>query len=137
MASLKERVTARVDRAREKWPLLDHLVRTVQHYSKVNANALAGAVTYFGFLSFFPILALAFFFVGQLSKVYDEARSDRVCELNVRAQVLSLSHAPVLRDAWDRGQPLSVHGWLYRLSDGRLRDLRCGASGDGGETGGP
>ena len=78
MPSLKERVTARVDRARERSALLDHLIRTGQHYSKVNANALAGAVTYFGFLSFFPILALSFFFVGQLSKVYDEARSDLI-----------------------------------------------------------
>jgi len=67
----------------------------------------------------------------------NEARSGRVCELNFRAQVLSLSHSPIVRDAWDRGQPLTVHGWIYRLTDGRLRDLRCGASGDGAETGGP
>ena len=78
MASLKERVAARVERARERFALLDHLVRTVQHYGKVNGNAQAGAVTYFGFLSFFPILALAFFVVGQVSIVYADAREDLV-----------------------------------------------------------
>ena len=78
MASLKERVTTGVARARERSVLLDHLVRTVQHYGKVNGNAQAGAVTYFGFLSFFPILALAFFVVGQLSIVYADAREDLV-----------------------------------------------------------
>jgi len=71
MGSLKERLTARVEALRERYVWLDHLVRTVQHYGAVNGNAQAGAVTYFGFLSFFPILALAFFVVGQVSKVYD------------------------------------------------------------------
>jgi membrane protein len=78
MASLKERVSARVAGARERFVLLDHLIRTVQHYGKVNGNAQAGAVTYFGFLSFFPILALAFFVVGQVSIVYADAREDLV-----------------------------------------------------------
>ena len=78
MASLKERVTAAVDRARQRSVRLDHLVRTVQHYGKVNGNAQAGAVTYFGFLSFFPILALAFFVVGKVSIVYADAREDLV-----------------------------------------------------------
>src|SRR5688572_9090410 len=78
MASLKERVATRVQNARERFVMLDHLVRTAQHYGKVNGNAQAGAVTYFGFLSFFPILALAFFVVGQLSIVYADARGDLV-----------------------------------------------------------
>jgi len=65
---------------------------------------------------------------------HDEARVDRVCELNVRAQVLSVSHAPVVRAAWDRGQPLAVHGWIYSLTDGRLRDLRCGRAGGEAEA---
>lgn len=71
MAGLKQRVTAAVDRLRGKYPWLDHIVRTVQHYIAVKGNGLAGAVTFFGFLSFFPILALSFFVVGQVSKVYD------------------------------------------------------------------
>jgi membrane protein len=78
MASVKDRVAGRVESARERFALLDHLVRTVQHYGKVNGNAQAGAVTYFGFLSFFPILALAFFVVGQISIVYADAREDLV-----------------------------------------------------------
>ncbi|MBO0758454.1 MAG: carbonate dehydratase [Bradyrhizobiaceae bacterium] len=55
----------------------------------------------------------------------DEARVDRVCELNVLTQVRSVCDSPIVRSAWDRGQPLAVHGWIYRLSDGRLRDLKC------------
>jgi membrane protein len=71
MGSLKARLSARVDRLRERYTWIDHVVRAVQHYGNVNGNAQAGAITYFGFLSFFPILALAFFVVGQVSKVYD------------------------------------------------------------------
>src|SRR5512141_2816765 len=71
MASLKERVAATVARLREKYAWIDHSVRMVKHYGAVNGNAQAGAVTFFGFLSFFPILALSFFAVGQLAKVYD------------------------------------------------------------------
>ena len=56
-----------------------------------------------------------------------EERIDRLCELNVRAQVQSLADSPILRDALERGQQIAVHGWIYRLSDGRLHDL-TGAS---------
>ena len=55
----------------------------------------------------------------------DEARADRVCELNVGAQVQSLCHSPIVRNAWERRQELRVHGWIYRLTDGRLHDLEC------------
>lgn len=55
----------------------------------------------------------------------DEARVDRVCEMNVAAQVDSLCHAPIVTQAWERGQELVIHGWIYRLSDGRLRELHC------------
>ncbi len=55
----------------------------------------------------------------------DEARADRVCELNVLTQVQSVCDSPIVRSAWERGQVLSVHGWIYRLSDGRLHDLKC------------
>ena len=60
----------------------------------------------------------------------DEARLNRVCELNVAAQVESLCHSPPVQTAWQRGQMLTVHGWIYGLSDGRLRDLQCGQSSD-------
>jgi carbonic anhydrase len=54
-----------------------------------------------------------------------QARVDRVCELNVMAQVRSVCDSPIVRGAWERNQPLSVHGWIYRLGDGRLHDLKC------------
>lgn len=53
----------------------------------------------------------------------DEARADRMCERNVRMQVASLVRNPFITDAWQRGQELSVHGWIYSIRDGILRDL--------------
>lgn len=67
-------VTARVDAVRRRRPLLDHVVRTQEHYSAVKAGQQAGAVTYFAFLSFFPVLALAFFVVGLVARYYEDAR---------------------------------------------------------------
>ncbi len=61
---------------RRRYPLLDHVIRMQGHYTKVQGNVLAGAVTYFGFLSFFPILALAFALVGYLSIAYPDARDN-------------------------------------------------------------
>ena len=51
------------------------------------------------------------------------ARADRLCELNVEAQVANVCHTTIVQDAWRRGQPLTVHGWIYSLADGLLRDL--------------
>lgn len=48
---------------------------------------------------------------------------DRLCELNVVEQVLNVCHTSIARDAWERGQSLTVHGWIYGLHDGLLRDL--------------
>jgi carbonic anhydrase len=53
----------------------------------------------------------------------DAARLARLCELNVQAQVDNLCRTSVVRDAWRRGQRLAVHGWIYGVADGRLRDL--------------
>ena len=53
----------------------------------------------------------------------EEKQHDRLCELNVIEQVTNLSRTTVVRDAWSRGQILTVHGWIYALSDGLLRDL--------------
>jgi carbonic anhydrase len=50
-------------------------------------------------------------------------RHHRLCELNVIEQVVNVSQTTVVRDAWARGQTLSVHGWIYALRDGLLRDL--------------
>jgi carbonic anhydrase len=53
----------------------------------------------------------------------EKERHDRLCELNVIEQVVNVSQTTVVRDAWARGQELSVHGWVYSLHDGLLRDL--------------
>ena len=47
----------------------------------------------------------------------------RLCELNVTEQVQAVGRVPAVREAWRRGQPLAVHGWIYDLRDGLLRDL--------------
>jgi membrane protein len=76
--SVKDRAAARLESARSRWPALDHAVRTQQHYGRVNAGSQAGAVTYYAFLSFFPIMALAFFVVGYVARYYPEAQSNLV-----------------------------------------------------------
>ena len=55
----------------------------------------------------------------------DEARRDLLCELNVTAQVAHVCHTTIAQNAWSRGQPLAVHGWIYSLRDGLLKDLDC------------
>ncbi|MEN8180921.1 MAG: carbonic anhydrase, partial [Myxococcota bacterium] len=58
-----------------------------------------------------------------LAAIDDEtARTDRLCELNVMAQVRNVCESTVVRGAWQRGRQFSVHGWIYCLSDGLLRD---------------
>ena len=52
-----------------------------------------------------------------------ELRLRRLCELNVIEQGLHVCETTVVRDAWERGQQVSVHGWIYDLHDGLLRDL--------------
>ena len=54
---------------------------------------------------------------------------DRLCELNVIEQVANVCQTTIVRDAWERGQPLTVHGWIYGLQDGLLRDLNTTVSG--------
>jgi len=53
----------------------------------------------------------------------EQAQHDRLCELNVIEQVNNVSQTTVVRDAFARRQSLSVHGWIYGLSDGLIRDL--------------
>jgi carbonic anhydrase len=56
-------------------------------------------------------------------------RADRLSELNVAAQASNVCRTTIVQDAWRRGQELAVHGWIYRLSDGLLRDLQVTATG--------
>lgn len=52
-----------------------------------------------------------------------EDRFNRFCEINVIEQVLNVCNTTVVRGAWERGQDVAVHGWIYGVEDGRLRDL--------------
>jgi carbonic anhydrase len=61
----------------------------------------------------------------RLDAIDDPAkRVDRLCELNVIDQVNNVCRTSIVQDAWRRGQELAVHGWIYGLEDGRLRDLK-------------
>jgi carbonic anhydrase len=51
-----------------------------------------------------------------------------MCELNVIEQVANVCQTTIVREAWDRGQELTVHGWVYGLKDGLVRDLGTSAS---------
>jgi len=51
------------------------------------------------------------------------AKEDLLCELNVLDQARHVEESSIVQNAWKRGQPLEIHGWIYRLSDGLLRDL--------------
>ena len=58
-----------------------------------------------------------------------ELKADRLCELNVIEQAINVCETTVVREAWNRGQSLEVHGWIYGLTDGLIRDmgLRAGS----------
>jgi carbonic anhydrase len=59
-----------------------------------------------------------------LSRISDEGeRLNKLCELNVIGQVLNVSRTTIVQNAWGRGQELAVHGWIYGIDDGLLRDL--------------
>ena len=60
---------------------------------------------------------------AELDALPDDAREDRLCELNVLEQAVNVCETTIVQDAWARGQPLTVHAWIYRLDDGILRDL--------------
>ena len=61
---------------------------------------------------------------ARLTAIRDEdERWDHLCELNVIEQVLNVCQTTVVQDSWKRGQDLAVHGWIYKVEDGLLRDL--------------
>ncbi len=61
--------------------------------------------------------------VKKVDALPPELRHDRLCELNVIEQVANVAQTIVVQDAWQRGQCLTVHGWIYGLKDGLIRDL--------------
>jgi carbonic anhydrase len=56
-------------------------------------------------------------------------RVNALCEFNVQAQVSNIANTVIIRDAWAKGQSISIHGWIYGLADGLLRDLDCTTDG--------
>jgi carbonic anhydrase len=64
----------------------------------------------------------------EIASLPGDARVDRLCELNVREQVANVCETTIVQDAWGRGQRLTVHGLVYDLRDGLLRDLGAGRS---------
>jgi len=68
-----------------------------------------------------------------LGSTGDEQTSDRLCELNVIEQVVNVCQTTIARDAWERGQKLTVHGWIYGLQNGLLKDLNVTVA-DFGQT---
>jgi carbonic anhydrase len=73
-----------------------------------------------------PLRTLAERYRKELGALSDDSeRADRLCELNVLEQVRQVGRTTAIQDAWRRSQNLAVHGWIYGLHDGRLRDLDC------------
>ncbi|MPY24692.1 carbonate dehydratase [Shewanella psychropiezotolerans] len=59
----------------------------------------------------------------ELNKLDEQEKFDRLCELNVIEQVGNVSSTNIVQDAWERGQNVSVHGWIYSVENGLLSDL--------------
>lgn len=77
-----------------------------------------------------PIRDVAELRADTLDEIADpKQRLDRLCELTIEAQVASLAKTPILQSAWRRGLSVHLHGWVYGLDDGLLRDLRCDCHG--------
>jgi len=58
-----------------------------------------------------------------LGELPPDKRLDKLCEINVVEQVYNLGHSTILQSAWKRGQNVSLHGWVYGIQDGCLRNL--------------
>jgi len=80
--------------------IIDHWLQPIRDVAEANREVLAGIAD-------------------------TEARHRRLCELSVAAQVESLSRTPIIQSAWRRGGLLAIHGWIYDLGDGHLRNLSC------------
>ena len=84
-----------------------------------------------------PIRDLKLLYRDALSRLPDDGgRFDRLCELNVLFQALRVTRTTIVSQAWEQGRPLTVHAWVYRLSDGLLRDLGyCVSDAEAAEAG--
>jgi membrane protein len=119
---LVQKIQARVQALRKRYRFVDHLITMNEHYGNVQGNVLAGAVTYFGFLSFFPILALAFAVVGYVSIAYPGARDSLVTAIEqVFPGIVSSKGGPgkiSLSDIENSKQAAGIIGFLGVLYSG-------------------
>lgn len=77
-----------------------------------------------------PVRDVADVAAEELASLADEElRLNRLCEMSIQAQVASLARTPIIQSAWRRGKPLQIHGWVYALADGLLRDLDSSTEG--------
>lgn len=75
-----------------------------------------------------PLRLLASHHAGELEPLAERERIDRLCELNVCAQLRNVANTPIIQHAWARGEAIDLHGWVYGLEDGLLNDLGCGCT---------
>ena len=67
--------------------------------------------------------------ISELKEIKDHKKlTDRLCELNVAQQVLNVGHTSIVQKVWNNNKELNIHGWIYSLDDGLLRDLGFGIS---------
>ncbi len=71
-----------------------------------------------------PIRSLTRVHKSELNSLEDSQRLDRLCELNVLSQARHVARTTIVEDAWERGQNLAIHSWIYRLDQGILTPLR-------------
>lgn len=71
---------------------------------------------------------LWFRYSALLGELEQEQRLDKLCEINVIEQVYNLGHSTILQSAWQRGQKVTVHGWVYSLKDGLVTDLKINSA---------
>jgi carbonic anhydrase len=77
-----------------------------------------------------PVKEIARSEAAKLSELASEtSRVNHLCEANVRAQVSNVAHSPIIRRAWEAGQEVTLHGWIYGLDHGLLHDLGCDRTG--------
>ena len=62
--------------------------------------------------------------VSVTARKHKRITSDEMCELNVKRQVENLAQNTIVQKAWDRGRKLYIHGWIYSVSDGLIRDMK-------------
>lgn len=70
------------------------------------------------------------FNAAELEHISADKKLNRLCELNVIEQVANVCNTNIVQEAWDKGSPLSVHGWIYNIENGILKDLSTGQSGN-------